>query len=376
MRTRRLFYSASILIAVAALLPVSRAAAPSATALSLNARMARETPDMIHPEITALLGRLVSSGNSSQEAFFDLRNVPPAYRDLDRIRHWSDEQIDVWSDYLIRHGIELVPSVNMYEPVADQVAGWQRFAAKGVSIRHILFGGEFYLRQWFEGNPGNGMLGPVRIDDSLDDRFPPGPDVRYYLSMLDEYLPAFKAAFPEARLYIVACTFQDGGLFQRYRRIWRDKVAAYARRNPELVDGFRYHIYVGDYVSDVPPQEEAVDLSRVEEQIAALPLPIYVAEGGRRDVTWDAEGESRLWEYVLTVGRALRARGDGSIQGFHVVYTEWPPHRFPLGHPHPFCTREAIMHYYDPDTYQRDSDAVVLTPKGQWYVDRWEALFD
>ena len=38
--------------------------------LSLNSRMARDTPEQMHPEITALLSRIVSSGNSSQDAFF------------------------------------------------------------------------------------------------------------------------------------------------------------------------------------------------------------------------------------------------------------------------------------------------------------------
>lgn len=62
--------------------------------LSLNSRMARDTPDQIHPDLVGLLGHLVSSGNSSQEAFFRVENVPARLRDSDRIPYWDDELID------------------------------------------------------------------------------------------------------------------------------------------------------------------------------------------------------------------------------------------------------------------------------------------
>jgi len=347
------------------------------TALSLNSRMARDTPHQMHPEVTALLGRLVSSGNSSQEAFFQAENVPTRFAGSHRLRIWSDDLIDAWSRYLADNDIELVPSVNMYEPVADQIAGWRRFEDRGVRIRHILFGGEFYLRQWFRGDPGNGMLGQVRIDRRFDMGFPPDDDVRYYLEMLDEYLPAFRAAFPEARLFIVACTTREGGgPAQEYRRIWRDAVVAYAAANPDLVDGFRFHIYVGEHGEVLDGEEQVEVLDGIGAQIDALPLPLYVAEGGQRDAYWDEEGLERLRTYVTTVGNRLRARDDGSIQSFHVAYGTWTPASFPRGHPYVFSTTEAQMHAYRPAEYEAGSEEMVLTPIGRWFVDNWSTVFE
>lgn len=347
------------------------------TSLSLNSRMARDTPDQMHPEVTALLGRLVSSGNSSQEAFFQEENVPVAFAGSHRIRIWTDELIQAWSRYLVEHDIELVPSVNMYEPVAHQIAGWQRFADHGVQINHILFGGEFYLRQWFQGNPGNGMLGQVRIDRRFDADFPPDADARYYLEMLDDFLPAFREAFPGARLFIVACTTREGGgAAQEYRRIWRDAVVDYAAERPELVDGFRFHIYVGEHGQEQGTEEQVEALGSIEAQIDAFPLPLYVAEGGQRDAFWDEAGLERLRSYVLTVGNRLRARDDGSIQSFHVAYGTWTPASFPQGHPYVFSTTAGQMHAYRPDAYEAGSHEIVLTPIGRWFVDNWTTVFE
>jgi hypothetical protein len=334
--------------------------------------MARDTPEQMHPEVVALLGRLVSSGNSSQEAFFIGDNVPKRFTATDRIRVWSDEQIDSWSGFLVENEIELVPSVNMYEPVEDQVAGWMRFADRGVNIDHILFGGEYYLRKWFEGTPGNGMLGQVRIDRSFDQRYPPHDDVRYYLEMLDEYLPVFREAFPEAKLFIVACTVRDGGhRFQEYRRIWRERVVSYADENPHLVDGFRLHIYVGSDEAETTDEEQTELLEHVDTQIDALALPIYVAEGGRMDAFWDEAGLARLRAYVETVGERLRRRADSSVQGFHIAFGTWSPVQFPDGHPFVFSTTAGQMHHYFPDDYPENSDEIVLTPIGRWFVENW-----
>lgn len=347
------------------------------TMLSLNSRMARDRPDQIHPEVTALLGRLVSSGNSSQDAFFNEANVPTAFADSHRIRIWTEDLIEAWSAYLVEHDIELVPSVNMYEPVEDQIAGWQRFVDHGVRINHILFGGEFYLRQWFEGNPGNGMMGQVRIDRRFDAEFPPADDARYYLEMLDDFLPAFRNAFPHSRLHIVVCTTREGGGgYQEYRRIWRDAAVDYAAGHAHLVDGFRFHIYVGERGEDQGPEEQVEALDRIEAQIDALDLPLYVAEGGQRDAFWDAEGMERLRTYVRTVGNRLRARPDGSIQSFHVAYGTWTPASFPRGHPYTFSTTAGQMHAYVPDDYEAGSDEIVLTPIGRWFVDHWDTVFD
>ena len=347
------------------------------TALSLNSRMARDRPEQMHPEVTELLGRLVSSGNSSQEAFFQARNVPSAYAGSDRVRIWTDALIDAWSQYLVEHEIELVPSVNMYESVQDQIEGWRRFEERGVRINHILFGGEFYLRQWFQGDPGNGMLGQVRIDRRFDTDFPPEEDARYYLEMLDEYLPAFRAAFPEARLFIVACTTREGGgPIQEYRRLWRDAVVQYAAGNPEWVDGFRFHIYVGEHGEEQGAEEQVEALGSIEAQIDAFPLPLYVAEGGQRDAFWDEAGLERLRSYVLTVGNRLRARGDGSIQSFHVAYGTWTPAGFPRGHPYVFSTTAGQMHAYRPDEYEAGSEEIVLTPIGRWFVENWSTVFE
>ena len=342
------------------------------TMLSLNSRMARDTPEQIHPELADMLGHLVSSGNSSQEAFFRAENVPSRFRDSDRIRYWDDELIDRWARFLISNRIELVPSVNMYEPVHDQIAGWRRFVDKGVTINRILFGGEYYLRQWFDGRPGNGMMGQVRIDRTLDRRFPPDSDVRYYVDMLDEFLPAFREAFPDAALYIVACTIREGGgPYQEYRRFWRDRVVAYARENPHLVDGFRFHIYVGQHEMVLDREEQIERLESVEAQIASLLLPIYVAEGGQRDAYWNDAGLDRLQTYVETIGTHLRSRNDGSIQGFHVAFGTWSHHRFPFGHPYALATTEDQMHHYFSHRYQAGSDRVVLTPIGEWFVQHW-----
>jgi len=347
------------------------------TALSLNSRMARDRPEQMHPEVTALLGRLVSSGNSSQDAFFQVGNVPAAHAGSHRVRIWTEELIEAWSRYLVEHDIELVPSVNMYEPVEDQIAGWQRFVDHGVRIHHILFGGEYYLRQWFEGNPGNGMMGQVRIDRRFDGTFPPDEDARYYLEMLDTFLPAFREAFPEALLYIVACTTrEDGGAAQVYRRTWRDSVVAYAAAHPERVDGFRFHIYVGESGEEQGAEEQVEALESIEAQIDAFDLPLYVAEGGQRDASWDAEGLARLRTYVLTVGKRLRARDDGSIQSFHVAFGTWGLNTFPQGHPHVLSTTAAQMHVYAPDDYAAGSDEIVLTPIGRWFVENWTTVFD
>ncbi len=330
--------------------------------------MARDTPEQMHPDVTALLKMLVSSGNSSQDAFFVPENVPSAFVDSPRIRIWTDELIESWSVYLVENDIELVPSVNMYEPVADQIAGWQRFVDNGVRINHILVRTEFYLRQWFTGQPGNGMLGQIRIDRSFDSEYPPNDDVRYYLEVLDEYLPAFRAGFPEARLYISACTTREGGgHFQQYRRIWRDAVVAYADANPDLVDGFRFHIYVGDHRHTQGAEEQVEVLVNVLEQIDSFDLPLYVAEGGQRDAHWDREGLGRLETYVTTIGDRLRARNDGSIQSFHVAFGEWNPVRFPNGHPYVFATTAAVMHEYFPLEFEEDSSEIVLTPIGRWF---------
>jgi hypothetical protein len=347
------------------------------TALSLNSRMARDTPEQMHPEVTALLGRLVSSGNSSQDAFFQVENVPAAHAGSTRVRIWTEELIEAWSRYLVENDIELVPSVNMYEPVEDQIAGWQRFVDRGVRIRHILFGGEYYLRQWFEGNPGNGMMGQVRIDRRFDGAFPPDADARYYLEMLDTFLPAFREAFPDALLYIVACTTREGGgAPQEYRRIWRDAVVAYAAAHPDRVDGFRFHIYVGEPGEEQGTEEQVEALASIEAQIDAFNLPLYVAEGGQRDASWDAEGIARLRTYVLTVGNRLRAREDGSIQSFHVAFGTWGLNTFPQGHPYVLATTAAQMHVYAPDDYAAGSDEIVLTPIGRWFVENWATVFD
>lgn len=354
-------------------------APPSASSppLGLNARMARDEPGQMHPQVTELLGHLVSGGNSSQEAFFDPANVPPAFAGSERIRIWTDEHIAAWSAYLVEHDIALAPSVNMYEPAADQIAGWQRFVDHGVRIENILFGGEFYLRQWFEGDPGNGMLGQVRIDRRFDAEFPPHPEVRYYLDMLDDFLPAFREAFPGRRLFIVACTTREGGgPPQAYRRAWRDAVVAYAEANKALVDGFRFHIYVGEHQEELAQEEQIELLSAVEAQIDAFPLPLYVAEGGQRDAYWDAEGEARLRRYVRTLGHRLQARQDGSIQSFHVAFGTWNPTRFPRGHPYVLATTAGMMHAYDPERFTAGSEEVVLTPVGSWFVENWEEVFD
>jgi hypothetical protein len=351
---------------------------PTTTMLSLNSRMAREHPAQIHPDVVALLGRLVSSGNSSQEAFFGLDNVPEDYADDPRIRHWTDEHISTWSKFLVANGIELVPSVNMYEPVEAQIAGWQRFANAGVRINHILFGGEFYLPKWFDGSPAtNGMLGQVRIDRSFDGVVPPDSDARYYLEVLDEYLPAFREAFPHARLYINACTTREGGgLRQEYRRYWTERVRTYAAAHPTLIHGYRFHVYAGSLEGDVAGEEQIELLENIAAQIDALDLPIYLAEGGQRDAHWNEEGLARLRTYVLTIGNRLRARDDGSIQGFHIANLNWSPAAFPQGHPHALSTTAGQLHYYFPEEYEAGSDDVVLTPIGAWFVDNWRTVFD
>ncbi|TVQ93218.1 MAG: hypothetical protein EA397_05435 [Deltaproteobacteria bacterium] len=349
----------------------------SPVSLVLNTRMARDEPASVHPDLLPHLGLIVSAGNSSQEAFFDLANVPAIAEESPRIRHWSEERIEGWSQLLVEHDIALAASVNMYEPVAAQIEGWKRFEERGVRVEHFLIGSEFYLRQWFEGNPGNGMLGQIRYDDELDEDYPAGPGVRYYADLLHEYLPAFRDAFPEAKLYIIACTVREGGgLTQQYRRIWRDKVIAFAEDNPSLVDGFRFHIYVGDYVSDVEALEENTNLDTIAEQAELFPLPLFVAEGGRRDAIWNAEGETRLAEYVVTVAEVIQARRDGSIQGHHVAYHEWSSPRHPLGHPHPLATLAGIMYDYDPERFDEGSAEVVLTPKGEWFVEHWRDAMD
>ena len=347
------------------------------TMLSLNSRMARETPDRIHPEVVELLGRLVSSGNSSQDAFFLEENVPEGWGSENRTRIWTEELIAQWSAFFVENDIELVPSVNMYEPLEDQIAGWQKFVDQGVRINDILFGGEYYLRQWFEGNPSNGVNGQIRIDRSLDDQFPPEEDARYYLEMLDEFLPAFRDAFPGRNLYITSCsTREGGGQFQAYRRYWRQRIFEYAEENADLVDGFRFHIYVGSDEGDQGNEEQVERLERMVDLIDEFPLPVYVAESGRQDATWDSEGMARLEDFVVTIGTALRGRNDESIQGFHVDYTVWNPAGRPLGHPYAFTTTQDVMAFYYPDDFEAGSDAVALTKIGAWFVENWTTLFD
>ena len=237
-----------------------------------------------------------------------------------------------WADFVIANDLKVVWTLYMTidRTLDDEIAFVQDLVDYGVEISHFQYGGEFWLAKYALGDLSKkGVVEQVTIQT--------------YLDMLDEWIPAVEAAFPDVKTMLLGCSheYTESEVTQItnkwesdnrelssikkaafYRPIFNYEVLKYINDNT-LDAGITVHYYAGAKPDEQPANGEDAIFEGInwnpfiDQFRKAVPnIDVIVPESG-----WYRSDNStlqfdKMGEFYEAGAEAI---GDNGIMGLHIL---------------------------------------------------------
>ncbi len=223
---------------------------PSRDELLVNTRLFEFQSELLDPWINNITHLRTFGVDFSKP-----KNAEGLYQYVD------DSRMDDVITFSNSKNLKIVWTLNLSSFTLEQeIAYVKDIISRGLNIVAFEYGGEFYLRKYFNGDlDAKGVVETIRMDGEYRD----------YLDLLDVWLPAVTEEFPMneyEHILITASVSGDQNVTTDYRKEFNRKVFDYEKNEPSINGkvSFSYHIYAGAKPSSYSADEEIVYTDNVD----------------------------------------------------------------------------------------------------------------
>lgn len=170
-------------------------------------------------------------------------------------RYVDDNKMNDFIAFSNSKNLKIVWTLNLSSfTLHQEIAYVKDIISRGLNIVAFEYGGEFYLKKYYDGNTNaKGVVERIRMDGSNRD----------YLNLLDIWLTAVIEDFPlneYEHILVTASVSSEQNVTTDYRKEFNRKVFDYVKNEP-YINGkvsFSYHLYAGAKPSSYNIDEEIV----------------------------------------------------------------------------------------------------------------------